>query len=238
MKKVLVTRPGSDAEETEMELLKAGYQVVKDPILAIEPRSWVSPEWEKVDAIIITSKNALAGFAGHAMPKHKPYYVVGERTSQALRKLGLIHITGTVERSDELPALIRLQHKPPNIRFVHLTAAHSHNAFYDVMKTEGYAIDTFVIYEAVAAKELQAETVRALKEKEIDAVTFFSARSAEIFQDHALAAGLGKTLKTLDAICISDFVAGSCDDGLWRSVRAASRPTQKHLLECLAHYVQ
>lgn len=234
MKTVLVTRPAPDAEETEAEIRRLGFDVLCDPVLAITPRPWVSPEWENISGIIITSKNAMAGFAGHAMPKHKPYYVVGERTAQALRALGLVHVTGTVERSDDLPALLRLQNKPENSHFVHLTAAHSRDRFYETVRAEGYRLDSIVVYEAVAAEALRAETVAALKKQAVDYVTFYSARSAEIFHEMAARAGVVKLLKGVSAICLSEAVAESCARDLWKEVRAAVRPTQKHMLECLA----
>lgn len=232
---VLVTRPAPDDEETAIELQALGFTPVKDPVLRIEPREWLSPDWEKIDGIIISSKNALAGFAGHAMPKHKPYFVVGERTALALRKMGLIHVTGTVERSDDIPALINLQHKPGEGRFVHLTAPHTHNAFYDVLRAEGFSIEPTVIYEAVAATALQAQTIAAIKNGTVNVALFYSARSAEIFVELASKAGISKKLQQIRAVCLSEAVADSCQRNLWQRVDVAKRPTQKHLLECLAN---
>lgn len=233
--KVLVTRPHPDDEETAHDVAALGFAPMKDPVLRVEPRDWLSPDWDNIDGIIISSKNALTGFAGHAMPKHKPYYVVGERTAQALRKMGLIHVTGTVERSDDLPALINLQHKPGEGRFVHLTAPHTHNAFYDVLRREGFIVEPIVIYEAVAATALQPQTIAALKNGEIGIALFYSARSAEIFIELAAKAGVAKKLKQVRALCLSDAVADSCQRDLWAAIDVAKRPTQKHLLECLAN---
>lgn len=231
---VLVTRPQADAAESAAELEKLGYTIICDSVLSIQPCAWAEPDWDSINGVIITSKNALAGFAGHRIPKHSTFSVVGERAALALRALGYVHVTGTVERSDDLPALIRLQHKPGGLPLLHLTSAHTHDAFYAPLHAQSYAITPIIVYAAVAAAALAAETVSALREGSIGIVTFYSARSAEIFHDLARAAGLGPHLKAAHAVCLSKAIADSCDAPLWAGVHVAERPTQKHMLECLA----
>lgn len=238
MPAVLVTRPEADAEETAAELKKRGYDVICDSILSINPQIWAEPDWQKIDGIIITSKNALAGFAGHMIPKHTMFSIVGERTSQALRKAGFVHVTGTVERSDDLPPLIRLQHKPGDGALLHLTARHTHNQFYASLQADGYVITPVVVYEAAAAAAFQPETIAALRSGAIQAVTFYSARSAEIFHDLARKSGMTGKLKSVQAVCLSRAIADSCDATLWQKLFVAERPTQQHMLECLANHVR
>jgi uroporphyrinogen-III synthase len=92
-----------------------------------------------------------------------------------------------------------------------------------------------VVYEAVAAKTFSPATISLLKNKKIDVVTFYSARSAEIFHDLLRAAHCEAAVKYMQAVCLSDSIADSCKDYPWVRIHVAERPTQKHILECLAN---
>ncbi len=231
---ILVTRPESESAETAEALKKRGFTTLVDPVLAIKALEWREPDWTKIAGIFVTSKNALAGFDGHYIPKEKMFFIVGDRTSQALRAKGYVHVTGTVERSDDLPALARLQHKPNAGTFIHLTAPHSHDGFHAILAAEGFDIQRIHVYEAVAAHDFQLGTLDALKLGTLAAALFYSARSAEIFHELLAKNRLTEKVARMQAVCLSDAIAASCT-APWQKVLVAERPTQKHLLDCLAN---
>lgn len=233
MAAILVTRPLPDADETRAALEALGHQVVCDPILDIRTLPWEEPDWAKIDGVIVTSRNAIYGFAGHLVPKSTMFSLVGERTQETLRRMGYVHVTGTVDRADDLPPLIRVQH-PAGAHLLHLTAAHARDKFYAPLAAEGYRITAIQLYEAVAAESFRPQTIAALKTGDLDTALFYSARSAEIFHELAAVAGLSAKLKSMRAVCLSAAIADSFERTLWGDVQVAARPTQQHMLDCLA----
>lgn len=231
---ILITRAEDDAQDTAQKVQALGYATLIDPILRITPQAWEEPDWKQVAAILVTSHNALRGFAGHAVPRDKFFFPVGARTTCELRAMGYIHATGTVEKSDDLPFPIRMQIKPGQGVLLHLTSHHAHDAFYAVLEKEGYKIDVRHVYHAEESKKLQDGTLAALRQGEVAGALFYSARTVTIFQQLIHHHGAQAGLRRVRALCLSAAVAAACDKNMWKSVEAAEVPTQDRLMDCLA----
>lgn len=79
--------PGLSATVAAAEAL--GLEVVAEPLMAIEPRSWSGPDPEEVDALLLGSANAVRlGGAELDRYRDKPVYAVGEATAEAARAAG------------------------------------------------------------------------------------------------------------------------------------------------------
>ncbi|MBI3420361.1 MAG: uroporphyrinogen-III synthase [Proteobacteria bacterium] len=234
MPRILITRAEDDAQYTAQKLQALSYDALIDPILRIYPTEWKEPDWNTVAAIIVTSHNALRGFEEHTVPRDKFFFPVGARTARELRDRGYIHVTGTVEKSDDLSFPIKMQIRPGQGALMHLTSEHAHDAFYAVLEAESYKIDVRHVYHAEESKKLQEATLSALRRGEVKGVLFYSARTATIFQQLIQRHGAAETLRQVHALCLSSSVAGACEKNMWKSVAAAEVPTQDRLMDCLA----
>jgi uroporphyrinogen-III synthase len=234
---LLITRAEDDAHYTAQKVEALGYATLIDSMLWIYPQEWEEPEWAKISAIIITSPNVLAGLKGHQLPREKFFFPVGARSAQMLRAQGFIHITGAVEKSDDLPFPIRMQIRPEEGSLLHLTSMHAHDAFYEVLKKEGYKIAVRHVYHAEESKKLQDATITALQKGEINGVFFYSARTATIFQDLCRHQKVAEYLHSVCALGLSSAVAAACDKKLWKSIHAAEAPTHASLMDCLAKVI-
>jgi uroporphyrinogen-III synthase len=235
--RVLITRAEDDALETAQNVEALGYDTLIDSILRIRPETWEEPDWNTVSALIVTSHNALRGFEGHGVPRDKLFFLVGARTARDLRKRGFIHVTATVEKSDDLPYPIRMQRTPVDGTLLHLTSEHAHTEFYEALNKEGFRIETRRVYHAEEAKELQPATLQALKDGKVTAALFYSARTVMIFEGLIKRHNMSAALKNLTALCLSRAVAEACDKSLWKRVEVAEAPTHERLMECLAKAV-
>jgi uroporphyrinogen-III synthase len=234
MAAILITRAEDDALETAKDIAALGYATLLDPILRLYPETWQEPEWSDVAALIITSHNALRGFDGHMLPRDKLYFLVGARTARELRARGFIHVTGTVEKSDDLPFPIRMQRTPKDGMLLHLTSEHSHNDFYEPLQREGFRIETRRVYRAEEAKELNAATLTALRDGQVSGALFYSARTLAIFEGLVKRHNASAGLKNIHAVCLSRAVANAGDAALWKSLAVADAPTHASLMDCLA----
>jgi uroporphyrinogen-III synthase len=101
------------------------------------------------------------------------------------------------------------------------------------LERAGFQVERAVLYEAKAAKSLAGETVRALRDREIDGVLLYSRRSAEIFVGLCEAAGIQGALGGLVAYCLSANAATPLNTlqslGLG-AVHVADHPNEAELL--------
>ncbi len=234
---VFITRALEDARATARKVEARGYQTLIEPLLRIHPLEWVEPGWSGIPAVIITSHNALQGFDGHAVPRDRMFFVVGARTASGLRARGYIHVTGTVEKSEDLPYPLRLQIRPEEGTLLHLTSPHAHDDFYQALRDEGYPIAARHVYRAEESDQISAAAAEMLAEGRVDAALFYSARTVRIFEGLTHRQNAAAGLKKTRALCLSPAVAAACNEKLWKSVEAAHKPTQDSLMDCLAKAV-
>ena len=84
-----------------------------------------------------------------------------------------------------------------------------------------------ILYGMAAAPALPSETQAALRQGALDAVMFFSPRTAGLFLD--LARGL--PIARLTALCISPNTAKVLPPGVFALVRIAEKPNQAAMLK-------
>ncbi|ODS03449.1 hypothetical protein AUC71_09720 [Methyloceanibacter marginalis] len=88
--RVLVTRPEPDARQEADALRARGYEPVLAPLLDIEFLKGVPLDLDGVQAVVITSRNALRALADHPQREAVaalPLFAVGEATAWAGRSL-------------------------------------------------------------------------------------------------------------------------------------------------------
>ena len=87
---MLVLRPMPGNTETVGRLAALGVVALPMPLFAVEPIAWVPPRLADIDALLLTSANAVR-HAGRAMASVSavPAWCVGEATAAAARGAGL-----------------------------------------------------------------------------------------------------------------------------------------------------
>jgi uroporphyrinogen-III synthase len=116
MRRLLVLRPEPGASATVELARKRGLEAVAVPLFEIEPLSWTLPEPNQVDALLLTSANAVRT-AGEKLDALRglPAYAVGQATAQTAREGGLRVAAVGEGGIDELLASIE-----PGLRLLHL----------------------------------------------------------------------------------------------------------------------
>jgi len=88
---VLVTRPHPDNEATAASLRARGFEVLLAPMLRFEALAFQDDPDARYGAVIVTSANALRGFAKHPAARRLlklPLFAVGEHTAAAAKEAG------------------------------------------------------------------------------------------------------------------------------------------------------
>lgn len=100
-----------------------------------------------------------------------------------------------------------------------------------LLKESGYSYLAIPVYRADARKVLSEETKEALKTGVIQAITFFSPRSAEIFAK--LTAPLAVARETIALCSLSAEISEKLDGFRWKSVIIAKEPNARSMIEAI-----
>jgi uroporphyrinogen-III synthase len=233
--RLLLTRPEPDAQRTAAALRAQGHDVIAAPLLRIELAADAQIGAGPWAAILITSANAAAAVAANARMaelRALPVFAVGRRSAEAMGAAGFADVTSADGNVSDLARLVvtRLQ---PAARLLYLAGEDRAGDLTGDLRAGGFAVETTVIYRAVAATSLPPAAAQALASG-IDGVLHFSRRSAEVFVDAARAAGiLANALKPVH-FCLSMQVAEPLAQAGAADIRVAELPNEAALLALIA----
>jgi uroporphyrinogen-III synthase len=230
--RLLVTRPQPEAERTGAILRARGHAVVVAPLLRIEPVAGADIGAGPWAAILVTSVNAASAIASHervAALRAVPVFAVGERSAEAMRKVGFAAVTST---DGALPDLVRLvtERVSPGASLLYLAGAERSGDLAGDLLANGFVAHTVVIYRAVTATAFPASAADAVASG-IGGVLHYSRRSAEAYVNAARASGqLAAAVTEPVHFCLSAQVAEPLRQAGVVDIRIAPQPTESALV--------
>ncbi len=237
MPRVLITRPAHLAERTAARARALGHEVVLAPVMAITGKEGPPPGLADVQAVLVTSRNAVPAAAPLAAAR--PVYAVGEGTAAALGDAG-VPVAGIGEGDGvSLARLLAARLDPRAGALLHPTGEVWARGLADALAAAGFDYRPWVVYAADATDALPAAARDALARGAVDAVTLHSPRSARLFAERLREAGLESTLGGAVALCLSANVADAARALRWRRIEIADRSDETgmgRLLEDLGHW--
>ncbi len=236
-KTIVITRPKGDEDELREELLALGHRVICEPLTEIFLRHTVRMEVENAlegdpDAVIITSKHAVQALAMLTELRDVFLLCVGAATKELAEDLGFFRVSLAGETADGMLDYITDCYDE-DARFLHISGEDIRVDWREVLGSSGMEVTRIVAYEAIAAEALSDTLVEQLKRGQIDAVSFFSPRAAEIFLELTKKAGILDTLTKIDAFCLSANIAVAAAQGEWKNIKFAEQPTLASLVVCV-----
>ena len=229
--RLLLTRPEADAERTAAALRGLGHSVFVVPLLRIETFADAAIGQGPWSGIVVTSANAGRAIAQHnTLPDllGLPVIATGGRSSEAMRVLGFQHVVSAAGGEKEL-VRSATQLFAPGARLLYLAGAERSGDVARDLKAERIAVQTVVVYRAVPVGALSPPGAEPLKAG-IDGVLHFSRRSAAVYLDVTLAAGLREQAVDKPVhFCLSRQVAEPLAEARARDIRIAPEPTEAAL---------
>jgi len=226
MKTFLVTRPTTEAKPTGEKLEALGHRVYYAPMLKIDPVSFEIPDESR--SLIVTSKNGARFGLANIGDKGRSIFAVGEQTAAIARSMGFTNVTvgaGTARKL--VPLLLECGIKQKRA-YAHLCGNEIAYNISDVLRDEGIDAVNTITYQTMPNRSFNMAVEEAMSEGKVDAVLFYSPRTATIFEEAISETGHHDWLPLLDAYCLSARVADELM-GPWRSVHNAVMPTEKAL---------
>ena len=228
--RLLVTRPREDAEPLAEALRALGHEVVLEPLLAVRLHDGPALELDGVRGLLLTSANGVRALARRTTRRDIPVWAVGGATARAARGAGL----GTVESASgdvvSLADLVARRCDPAAGPLLHASGSAVAGDLVGMLGARGFTVAREVLYTAEPADALSPSTVSRLYAGTIDAILFFSPRTARTFVRLAARAGVPESLAAVTAFCLSEAVARELRTFDWGSVEVAPRPEQDALV--------
>ncbi len=227
--RILVTRPLEDGAEIARLLSVRGHQALLAPLL--EPRFPEGPLLEEgpvldgIAAILATSANGVRALRRRTERRDLPIFAVGPQTADEARQAGFRDVRSANGDAKALAEATR-GWVPPGGTLMHVCAEDAPGTLSDLLSADGFSVRRCALYRIEPATQLPPQAATALQSRALDAVMFFSPRTARIF------AKLAGALPTdgLVALCISPATAQALTPLTFAETRVAARPNQDAIL--------
>lgn len=237
---VLMTRPLEDSAALADALQARGFAPLIAPMLEIQ--ALADAQWPDAAALasykglVFTSANAVRLATNDfwsGVPENMPVYALAPKTASLLEGRGL-NIRSVPGDSKALERFIANEYKAAPSSGMARKLLHIGGA--DMARTlspVGIIVDQLPVYKAEYTARFPDEVKRLMAKERIDAILFFSPRTAENFVRLIREEGLETKLSAINALCISQNVVQSVRTLDWRDVRCADSPDQDHILALL-----
>ncbi len=231
--RMLVTRPEEDSAALAERLSGLGHGVMREPMLVIRRRLGIALDLTGVQAMLLTSANGPHALAEATERRDLPVFAVGNATAAAARQAGFADIECAEGDAADLAALVRVRLDPACGTLLHAAGAVVKGTLKELLAEAGFEVRREVLYDARPAEALSPATAKALRAGKVDAVLFFSPRSARTFVSLLRKDGLEAACREAVAFCLSAAVADAAADVPWGDLRVADRPDQESLMQAI-----
>lgn len=190
---ILVTRPQPEAD-TFRQLIEANNgRALLAPALEIlppldpKPFEFAIAEVSRYDGIIITSANGARAFLSQlaqssiAIGQVPPIFAVGKKTAQIIKSANYaVTFPDNPSGGIELAAAIKVW-QPAGCHMLFPRAEQGREELAAILTAAGYIVDLVVAYRTQPITTLPKNVQQALVAGQIDAIPFFSGRTAQAF---------------------------------------------------------
>ena len=229
--RILITRPREDAEALAAELARRGFPVMIQPMLEIRMPEGPTLDLEGVQALLFTSANGVRATAARTTVRDLPVLAVGDATARAARDEGFVQVESARGDVESLAGLVKARLDPAAGRLFHAAGSAVAGDLAGDLADAGFRLERQALYAAEPVTELYPATAEALYAGTIDAVLFFSPRTAQSFVKVVQNSGLAERLGGVVALCLSEAVGTAVRTVRWQDIQVAAQPDQASLLD-------
>lgn len=235
--RVLITRPRAAATALAARVAELGHEALLEPLLTIteepEGSARLAGALDGAQALLFTSTNGVASFAGASARRDLRVLAVGDGTAAAARQAGFAEVESAQGDVTALVALVAERLNPGAGALLHVSGHAVAGDLAGRLARQGFAVRSVPLYRAIAADALSAPAVAAFRAGKIDAALFFSPRTAATFVRLARAAGIERSCSRTAGVALSSAVAAELEGLGWRKVLVAHTPTEAAVLKAL-----
>ena len=232
--RILVTRPSPDGERTAEALTAMGHEALLASMLEIRFETDVPIDLTGATALAFTSRNGVRAAHAHAafdaLSKLKTY-CVGEATAEEAKASGFQSV---VCADGDVAALARsIVAAGETGPILHLRGRHAAGDLSGDLEREGIESCAAILYRSEPVPALPRTAETGLSTGQIDAILFYSPRTAKTFvnilKDDALISA-----RTTPCLCLSDTIAKPLRAAGFERVKVSVTPDAASLMALVA----
>ena len=233
---LLLTRPSNEVEEMMRALIQRGFKVIVDPMLHIRPVDCPPLNLKNVQALVTTSINGIRRLSQLTPHRHVPFYVVGDVSAHQARQMGFNAVYAAQGSVDHLARLLIEKLNPSAGKIIYVSGQEIKKDLVHLLSTHGYDVERIIAYHALAASSLKSETQEALITGRLNAVLFFSPRTAEVFV--TLTRAYAKAFERIVALCLSSEVVKPLKAYIWQETLISPERSGRSMMYTLENYFE
>lgn len=228
---MLVTRPEPDASDTAARLAALDIEAALFPLLSHETLSTSLPDPAGFAGVALTSGNALRALEERGALedfRRLPAFTVGDRTAALARDMGFAQVQSAGGALSDLVDL--LAHAGMKGPIFYPTGRDQSGDLAKSLAPFGVMTIAAQVYAMNAATDLPEQIVGELDDGSIDAVLFYSRRTAETFA-HLAGEKLGRLSRLeLGMLCLSETIAEPLVDAHFVRISLADYPSEEAMM--------
>ena len=232
--KVLLTRPVERVSATVSALAAHRISSISDPMLAVEPLRGVTIQLRQCQALLVTSVTAADLLSSIISDRMIRVYAVGAATAGKLLARGFQNVKSADGDVWALFDLVKRCSDPLGGRLVHVGGEEIAGNLVDNLRACGFCTEHIVAYRVQEAVAFAEHTLLAFEKGEVEAVLFFSPRSARAFARVLGSQKYPWALGIVRAFCLSRTVADEIKGIGWAQVVVSQQPTMASLIESIS----
>lgn len=234
---MLVTRPQPDASDTAARLAALDIEAALCPLLSHQTLETSLPEARGFAALALTSSNALRALEERGVIADYldlPVYAVGHRTAAAARDMGFATVTSAAGSFADLVEL--LAHAKLQGPVFYPAGREQSGDLARSLAPFGVMVIVTQVYAMNPRDSLPAEIVGELEDGSIDAVLFYSRRTADTFARLCENQLSRISRLELGMLCISENVAEPLVGAHFVRIGLADYPSEEAMMALALSY--
>ncbi len=234
--RIVITRPQQDSDELAEAIIKAGFDILIEPLLTIEELDFSITDIQNDTPLIFTSANGVRAFCRLYRGRENKVYTVGPQTAEEAGLQGFTDIDCGAGTASDIVKLVLLQKDTLEKIPYYFRAA---EISYDIaakLAENGVNIAEIIVYKTEYAENMSISLLKSLDSKEISGILFFSRKAAQVFADLIEQYGRWPRLKTVSALCLSQGVADVISAIPFQQRLVASQPDRYGMIELLEKF--
>ena len=229
---IITIRPEPDASRDVGWLNRYQVPALALPVMQAKQQPFNLPDAALFQAIIFTSRHAVAAFADlskHVSLRSLPVYAVGRSTALAARQAGFDQVTSGQGNGEGLLTLITADLEPDagKILWPRATVISFDIAIH--LAEFGFSVQQIPVYSMIPTEGHAADLLARLTASSSAAVVAMSARSMVLFSRMLEKPELVDQRKIITVIAGSTLIAAAAGSG-WANIIVAKAPRRSRIL--------
>ncbi|MCJ8323919.1 MAG: uroporphyrinogen-III synthase [Rhizobiales bacterium] len=235
MRQILVTRPKADFSRTAKKLAQMGYKALHAPMMKYRPLDFKPPKTNAISALIFTSANGIRAVENHRDLRNLGCYVVGAQTKQMALACGFEVLAQGDGDVETLCQAIEADYKTRQLTkpLLHISGVHQAGNLSQKLADVGIVTERIQAYIMDEIEHLPADIIELIKSQKLDAMLFYSQRSAKIFLNNIGNLGLMSAIAEIPTFCLSKTIAQRVCTPYLKHIYSAAQANEDDLLALL-----